>query len=130
MKPSLLDRAVAHPLVLSVAMMLIAISAACAQLGVSSPDTFDKKLVAGYAGVKAASDSVMTLYQSGRISADEARSASYSLHQVVAGLDTARSVAQTDPKGGDDRLALAITSLGALQTFLLQRQQQLQGVKP
>lgn len=117
-----------NPLLLFLAVVIIAVAslAACAQLGVAPADTFDKKAVAGYAGVKAASDSVATLYQGGRLSGDEARSASMALHQVVAGLDTAVSLSKTNPQAAGDRLTLAITALSTLQAFLLQRQ----GAKP
>ena len=102
---------------------LCVILAACQTLSVPAPTTFNQKALAAYNALDAATQTTLTLAQSGKLSRDDAQQAHDQIAQVKNGVDIAVQVHVNDPQAGEDRLATAITALTALQAYLAGRQQ-------
>src|ERR1700741_4320154 len=85
--------------------------AGCAALGLPKAQTFDQKLVVGYASVTAAVKTTTTLLEAKKISADDAQNVRNQAENVKQGLDIARALHKADPTAGDAKLTSAITAL-------------------
>lgn len=95
---------------------------ACAQLGVSPADTFNKKLAAGYVTVQTVGDGIEILARAGKITKSEGQNLLNSNKDALAGLDAAAVLARTSPVLAQDRLALTITALTVLQSYIATKQ--------
>lgn len=102
---------VAHTILLVAAIAL----AACATL---APQSFSEKVGAGYQTVTAIADATTTLHQAGAISDQDAKNVLAQEELLKEGLDVSRTVHDTDPQGGDAKLAATLTALTALQAYL------------
>lgn len=91
---------------------------ACTTLGVPSPQTFNQKLAAAYTADTAVLTTVTTLGEGGKLSRPDAMNIEKQADNVKEALDIARTVYATDQAGGGNKLAAAITTLTALQTYL------------
>ena len=91
---------------------------ACASLGVPTPTTFNEKLGVAYAADDAVIQTVDALYTGGKLSAADAKNVEAQADNVKEALDLARTVYATDQVTGGNKLAAAITALGAIQTYL------------
>jgi len=101
-------------------LLLVALSA-CTTLNVPAADTFNKKALASYTSLSAATQSASTLYDAGKLSKNDAQNVKDQLVNLKAGVDIATEVHATDPAAGEDRLAATITALTALQSYLAGR---------
>lgn len=93
----------------------------CSTLGVPEPVTLNQRLAVALGSVTAVRDSALTLLKAGRISPQDAANVNAQADNARAAIDLARSVAATDPKLAQDKLAQAVTVLRALETYLAQR---------
>ena len=100
------------------AVLLITILAGCAALGVPETDTFNKKVVAGYAAVDAVAEAATGLLYAGKIDDKERRYIVSGLNAAIDGLDAATVLGKTDLQAGQARLNAALVALTTLQAFL------------
>lgn len=103
-------------------LFMLALLTACASMGIPPADTFNKRLATGYATVQAVADSAMALHHSGRLTREEAADVGRQLNGAVGALDAAAIMFRTDPVAAENRLAVTITALTALQAFLAQKE--------
>ncbi len=100
------------------ALVLAFVLAACANLGVQSPATFNQKVLAAHATVTAIANSASTLRAAGKLSDADRDNVVASLRSAEAGIDIATMTYKTNAQAGADKLAATITVLTALQTYL------------
>jgi hypothetical protein len=100
---------------------LLILLSACTTLNVPAADTFNKKSLAAYTALSAATQSASTLFDAGKLSKDDAQNVKDQLVNLKAGVDIATQVHSTNPAAGEDRLAATITALTALQNYLAGR---------
>ncbi len=105
----------------SLPLVLLLLSA-CASLGLQTPKTFNERLAAGYVSVTAARDTAATLLTAGKITAGDAQNVQQQADNARSGLDIARSVHETNPAAGDDKLTAILAGLNALSAYLIARQ--------
>jgi hypothetical protein len=86
------------------------------------PQSFPERLAAGYSLNAAVRQSAVTLLQSKTITADDGESVLQTTDAARAGLDVARSLAQTDLTSAEAKLAATHTVLVALQSYLASRE--------
>lgn len=96
----------------------LSILAACAQLGVASPETFNEKALFALATVTEIRNGAGTLLGGGKISAAEAQTVQNQADNARQAIDLARATHSTDPAGADSRLAATITVLNGLRAYL------------
>lgn len=106
---------------LSVFLLVFAL-AACAQLGLQSPDTFNKKMVAAYATVQTLAETANTAYQADKLSDTDASNVMKTVNASMAALKTAAVLHDTDPAGADTKLAATLAILTALQAYIIAHQ--------
>lgn len=94
------------------------LTAACAALGVPEATTFNQRVAVAQGQVTAARLTAAQLLAAGLISADDAANVQQQADSARAGIDIARSLHASAPAAGEDRLALSITVLQALQAYL------------
>lgn len=94
------------------------ILAACAQLGVPSPDTFNKRALAGYQTVETIATTAGSLRSAGKLSDADRDNVVATSRTAIAALDLARQVHATNPQAGEDKLSATITVLAALSAYL------------
>jgi hypothetical protein len=104
-----------------VAVAAIALSSACAQIGVSTPQTFNARLATGYATVTGVRNATATLLVAKVITKQDAQNVQDQADVARAGLDIAGQLKTTDPLAAENRLTSTITILSALQTYLTSR---------
>ena len=107
--------------------LVIGVSA-CAQLGLSPADTFNKKLAAGYATVDAVAQGATALVNQGKLGDSDKANVVATTKAAVQGLDLARSLyTQACPPGSPatctapsatTKLEATIAVLTAMQTYL------------
>jgi hypothetical protein len=113
MKRLSLDHVMAAFVLLS--MMLVT---ACAAIGVPSPDTFNKRALAGYSTVEGIAKTASELRTAGKLSDADRDNVVATSRTAIAGLDLARQVHSANPQAGEDKLSATITVLAALQAYL------------
>lgn len=102
--------------------------AACAQLGLQAPDTFNKKIATGYATVQVVAESAKTAYVAGKLSEKDRTNVVSTTRAGVEGLDLAQTMYSavcpaTAPPGcaapaADAKLTATLAVLTALQAYL------------
>lgn len=107
---------------LNVIVFLLALCAACAQVGLPTAETFNQKLAVGYGTVTQIRTSALQLLQAKKITADDAQNINNSADQARSGLDIARSLSATDLSAANNKLVMATTILTAAQAYLATRQ--------
>jgi hypothetical protein len=113
---------VRNPVLGWLAILAFALLSACASLGVPPADTFAKRIAAGYVTVNTVADGTAKLLSARRITLDEARKVHAGLDEALAGLDAARTLADTDLATAETRLLATIQVLTALQAYLATKQ--------
>lgn len=106
---------------------MLALSA-CAQLGLSAPDTFNKRIAAGYATVQVVAESAKTAYAAGKLSEKDRTNVVATTRAGVEGLDLAQTMhsAVCPPTAAptcaapaaDAKLTATLAILTALQAYL------------
>jgi len=102
--------------------VLLYLVAACAQIGLSTPQTPDQRVAAGYGTAAAINQSATALLNSKKISSDDAQHVLDSTRSARAGLDIARGMTKTDPKAADAKIQAQIAILNALNAYLASQQ--------
>jgi hypothetical protein len=100
---------------------ILLLLAACQTLNVPAPTTFNQKALAAYSALDAATQSTATLAVAGKLSKGDAQNVKDQIVNLKAGVDIATQIHENDPAAGDDRLAMAISGLTALQAYLAGR---------
>jgi hypothetical protein len=104
-----------------VVLLLLVPLAACAPIGVSTPQTFDERLAASVATVSAVRTSTTTLLRENLISAEDAQRLRAQADDARSGIDVAKALHATEPGASDTRLAAVRLDLNGLQTYLNSR---------
>jgi hypothetical protein len=95
----------------------------CKTIGIHAPESFNERMVAGYATVQAIADSTALLLDAGEITADDARNIHTQATTAKEGLDIARQIHDSgDITSAEGRLQAIITGLTAVQTYLRSKQ--------
>ena len=102
---------------------------ACAVVGAPTPDTFNKKLLQGYATVQAVAHTASALRTAGKLSDADRDNVVQTNRQAVAALDIAALAAKTDLDAADAKLQSALVVLQALQGYLVKQQAALQAAQ-
>ena len=100
------------------AVFLVILLSGCASLGLPTAKTFNEKLAAAYGGITVVLQTDATLLQAGTITKVDAQNIETQADNVKAALDISREIYATDQTTGGNKLASAITALGALNTYL------------
>ncbi len=103
-------------MILAVSLFLVA----CQSLGLAPAQSFDAKLANGYGVYTAVNQATTTAVESGTISADDALAVQGMQKNSRTLLDTARAIESTNPTGASSNLALALSALTAIQSYLNQ----------
>jgi hypothetical protein len=111
-----------HPLFATLLVLAMALFAACSTLGVSSPDTFNKKALAAHGTVTAIANSALTLRAAGKLSDADRDNVVSTLRAAESGIDLATLTAKTDTAAGSTKLDASIAVLSALQAYLLAKE--------
>jgi hypothetical protein len=80
--------------------------------------TFNEKLLVGYAAVTSVLQSDATLYSSGVLSKADAKNVEDRTDNIKQALDIAQATYTTDKVTGGNKLADALTALTSLQAYL------------
>lgn len=91
---------------------------ACQTIGVPAPKGFDQQLAEAYGTHTAVVSATATALASGAITSSEAQAVQTQAIASRALLDAARAAESSNPAGASNNLALAVTALTALQTYL------------
>ena len=92
--------------------------AACAQLGVPSPETTRERLVVTVGAVTAVRQAATTLLVAKKLSVDDAENIQRQADNVIAGVTVARTMLTVDPAAADAKLQQTRAVLVALQAYL------------
>ena len=101
--------------------LLLFIVAACAQLGLETPQTPEQKVAAGYATATAINQSATSLLNAKKISSADAQHVLDSTRNARAGLDIAKTIAKVDPKAADAKIQTQLAILNALNSYIASR---------
>ena len=107
---------------LAITLLLAFPIGGCQTLGLSTPETFNQRLIASYGTVTSVRQAATTLLQAGRITVDDAVQIQNQANNARAGLDVARSLGRTDPKAGEDKLNAVRIGLTALEAYLIAKE--------
>lgn len=110
-----------HPLAVVTAAYFIFLLAGCGALGVTSPQTFNEKAAAATTSVNTASQTVLTLLQSHKITPDESDKYTKGLDETQEAIDFTRTLYKTKPAEAEDRLAATIAALNLVLAELEKR---------
>lgn len=91
---------------------------ACAALNVPPADTFNKRAAAATATVNTVSQTALTLLQARKITPDESDRYINRAEDAQEAISVARSIHDTDPMDGQDRLDAVIKALALLTAEL------------
>lgn len=95
--------------------------AACAQVGIPTPDTFNQRLAAGYATTTAVRQTAADLLNAKKIDVADAENVLKSTDAARTGLDVARTLSKTNLAAADSKVTAIHTVLTALSTYLAGR---------
>lgn len=103
------------PLILAGVVLLLG---ACTSLGLAPAQTLDQKLAYGYAGVTTALNTIASATNAGQLSSLQATNANTMTLTVKSILDDARAAEVSNATTAQNDLALALSSLTAVQQYL------------
>lgn len=103
------------------AMIATSLMSGCAVLGLSSPETFNQKLIVAYSTITGINNTATNLLNLRVISADDGENVLKSTDAAKAGIDVARVIQRTDSTAADAKLNSIRVALTALQTYLATR---------
>lgn len=105
--------------VMMIALILtLALSSGCQVLGDASPNTFNKRIAAGYISVTAIRSTTTTLLANNKITVPDARNVQTQADTAREALDIARSVHTTNAIAGQAKLDSTLVLIAATQTYL------------
>lgn len=91
---------------------------ACSVLGVTTPQTFNERLAAGYTTVTGIRNTAGTLLVSGKITVSDAENVQQQADNARTGLDLARQIYSDDAPAGTAKLDSVVVALTALEAYL------------
>ena len=103
---------------LAITVAFTALLGACAQLGMQSPDTFNKRVAAAYVTVQTVADGATAALTAGKLSKSDATNVVTTGRTALQAIDVAAQLHSTNPKAGEDKLAATLAILTALQGYL------------
>jgi integral membrane sensor domain MASE1 len=107
----------------SIPLMLAAfLLAACAQLGLATPETLPQRIAVTVSSVTAVRTSAATLLAAKKISVSDAENIQQQADSVVAGAAVARTLGPIDPAAADAKLQQARAVLVALSAYLASKE--------
>lgn len=92
--------------------------AACAGLGVPSPQTTEERIVVTMSTVTGVREAALTLLTAKKITAEDAQNIQRQADNIRAGTVIAQAMLATDPAGADAKLQQTRAMLIALQAYL------------
>lgn len=95
--------------------------AACAQLGVPAPDTFNEKLAAGYGAVTQVRTTATLLVDAKKITSADGQNVLAATDAARQGLDVARDLSKTDLASAEGKVNAIRATLTALSGYLATR---------
>lgn len=103
---------------LTAALLIITMLAACAQLGMQTPATFNQRVAAGYTTVQTVAESATVALQAGKLSRADAANIVTTSRTALDGLAVAQTLHAGNAAAGEDRLAVTLAILQSLQAYL------------
>ena len=101
--------------------ILVSILAVLA-VGCATPQTFNERLLAGYATVTETRQTAVTLVDAKKMSSADAVNVQQQADTARAGLDLARSMRASAPQQAEDKLTATQTIVRALRAYLLSKE--------
>lgn len=101
--------------------LLALLIASCASLGITSPESFDQKLIYAYGVNTSVLTAATASLRAHEISSDDHAEAMKLSDQAKTLLDSAKLLSGTDPNAANAKLQLATTVLTELQAYLNSR---------
>lgn len=102
--------------------VLLTLAAGCAALGVPTAETFNQRALATISAVTEIRSQALTLLKAKKITPDDAENVLKQTDAIREGVVIARSLHSTNPKAGEDKLALTRAGIAALQAYLATKQ--------
>ena len=102
----------------SVWLFALLMLAACAQLGLPTPDTINEKIAAAQGSVTQVRVTATQLLNSKTITVADAENALKVTDAASEGIVVARALAAQDPNAAQARLTMIVTTLTAVQAYL------------
>lgn len=96
--------------------------AACAQLGLNTPDTTAERIAAAKATATQVVTTTTTLLNAKAISSLDAENALRVTDAAMGGITTVQTLLVQDPVAANQRLAMITATLGAVQVYLASKQ--------
>lgn len=103
-------------------LLLVALLIGCTQLGLPTAQSFEEKLIAGYATVESLNKTATSLLNAKKITSADAQHILDQTRNAKAGLDVARAIHAIDPTGADSKITALRTALVALQSYLTSKE--------
>lgn len=100
------------------AIAILIVLTACAELGITKPLTFNEQLATGYAGVTAVVNTTTTLLAEKKLAAADAANIEKQADNVKEALDLASTYEAVSTATGGAKLTAALAALAALQQYL------------
>ena len=97
---------------------LFMLLAACAQLGVQAPKTFNEKALAAAMAVETVQKQAAALLRAGKISAADAENVLKATDLATEGIKIARAYSAASPDAASSRLDAAVAALAVWTTYL------------
>lgn len=98
-------------------LALVALTA-CAALGISPADTFNKKVLVAYESVATAANVAGDLYQAGKLDEEEKAKVVDALEEIVDAIAAADAIGDVDLGQAETRLQTALAALNVLNAYL------------
>lgn len=92
--------------------------AACAQVGLPTPQTTNERIAAAQASVTQARATTTQLLEAKKITSADAANVLKQTDAAREGIDVARTISATDPGAATSKLQAAVAILSALQAYL------------
>ena len=107
-----------NPMMLCAALLLAALLAACASLGMAPADTLNKKALAAHTTIEGIAKSASLLRSANKLSDTDKQHVVDTLIEAEAGIYIAQTLAKTDINAGMAKIDMSVAVLTALQTYL------------
>lgn len=103
------------------AFLLVFLVCACANLGVSTPDTLNEKIAVAISAVTAVRSTATALVQAKKITADDAQNVQDGADNARKGIEVARTLGRINMAAADSKLSAVTASIRALNDYLAAR---------
>lgn len=96
--------------------------ASCAQLGISSPTSFNENLAIGYTSVTTIRQTATSLLNAKKLTAEDGQNVLQQTDNARTGLDIARKLSGTDLSSATNKLTAIRSVLSSLSAYLTTKQ--------